>query len=413
MSQQPRPSSSSRPRIADPIVDPTYLEYLGKRRTKTTQQQTPVVAEQEPEYSEEHPSEEHLPRDALGEIAVYGTEDGLATYGPVDWDQFYGTWDTVGQEFKEPIPRGLPVTQTQIDFLRTEGFEFLGQLGKGSFGTVWRVRASKWIKDKQNNYVVTELACKVLSLSHYGNHCTVKEALEIMTRESDIHSQLNHQNIIKSENVFHITDTTSGFPHPIRLLHFMELCNGDLSTLIYAPPEYRMNESECHKWFVQIAEGLRYLHDRNIVHFDIKPQNILYLVTSSNDHIFKLTDFGTSRTFANPRAIMAGTRGTRKYMAPEMTSGARWYESKHIDIYSFGITLAEAICGRVQLLMGAPQRTIRDILNAAQNWTQSSGSNYGMSQQFAHLLNSMTRTDPKTRPTIQQVCTHVWITTNQ
>jgi serine/threonine protein kinase len=413
MSRHPRPSSSSSPKIADPIVDPTYLEYLEKRRTKTAQRQTPVVTEQEPEYSEEHPSEEHLPRDTLGEIAVYGTKDGLAAYGPVNWDQFYGTWVTVGQEFKEHIPQGLPVTQTQIDFLRTEGFEFLGKLGKGSFGTVWRVRASKWIKDKQNNYVVTELACKVLSLSQYEQNRSVREAMEALMRESNIHRQLNHQNIIKSQNAFHIMDTTSDFPHPIRILHFMELCNGDLSTLIYAPPEYRMNEFECHKWFVQIAEGLRYLHDRNIVHFDIKPQNILYLVTTSNDRIFKLTDFGTSRTFANPRAIMAGTRGTRKYMAPEMTSGARWYESKHIDIYSFGITLAEAICGRVQLPMGAPQTTIRDILNAAQHWTQSLGSNYGMSKKCSDLLTSMTRTDPKTRPTIQQVCTHVWVTTSQ
>jgi calcium/calmodulin-dependent protein kinase I len=411
MSQQPRPSSSSRPRIADPNVDPTYLEYLEKRRTKTAQQQTHVVAEQEPEYSEEHPSEEHLPRDTLGEIAVYGTEDGLATYGPVNWDQFYGTWDRIGKEYREPIPNGLPLTPTQL--LNTKGFTFLNQLGSGSFGTVWRVRATHLIKDLQNNYVVTELACKVLSLFQYEQNRSVKEAMEALMRESDIHSQLNHPNIIKSENIFHIMDTTSGFPQPIRILHFMELCNGDLSTLIYSPPEYRMSEYECHKWFVQIAEGLRYLHDRNIVHFDIKPQNILYLVTSINDRIFKLTDFGASRKFANTRAIMAGTRGTRKYMAPDMTSGARWYESKPIDIYSFGITLAEAICGRVQLPMGAPQTTIRDILNAAQNWAQSSGCNYGMSQHFADLLTSMTRTDPKTRTTIQQVCTHVWVTTNQ
>jgi serine/threonine protein kinase len=395
------------PGFANPIVDPTYLDYLDGRKA---QQQSLIGTEQ-------HPSEDHLPRDTLGEIAVYGTEDGLATYGPVNWDQFYGTWDRIGKEYREPIPNGLPLTPTQL--LNTKGFTFLNQLGSGSFGTVWRVRATHLIKDLQNNYVVTELACKVLSLFQYEQNRSVKEAMEALMRESDIHSQLNHPNIIKSENIFHIMDTTSGFPQPIRILHFMELCNGDLSTLIYSPPEYRMSEYECHKWFVQIAEGLRYLHvEKNVIHFDIKPQNILYSVNRfCKQRIFKLTDFGLSKMFGPTDPTTAiGIPGTLKYMAPEIYNLSvigQSYETKPTDIYSFGITLAEAICGRNKPGVPGHQRTYKLILDVALNWTQSSGSTHGISQPFADLLISMTRTDPKSRPTIQQVCTHAWVISNQ
>ena len=87
--------------------------------------------------------------------------------------------------------------------------------------------------------------------------------------------------------------------------------------------------------------------------------------------------------------------------------------TKPTDIYSLGINLAEAIYGRNKPGVPGHQTTYRHILDSALNWTQSSGSTHGISQPFAHLLTSMTRTDPKSRPTIEQVCTHAWVTANR
>ncbi len=67
-----------------------------------------------------------------------------------------------------------------------------------------------------------------------------------------------------------------------------------------------MDEREAHQWFVQIAQGLKYLHNKNVIHLDIKTHNILYKVIA-NKRVFKSSNFGISRIFEagiqNPKAL--------------------------------------------------------------------------------------------------------------
>ncbi|WP_372368180.1 tetratricopeptide repeat protein [Candidatus Uabimicrobium sp. HlEnr_7] len=93
---------------------------------------------------------------------------------------------------------------------------------------------------------------------------------------------------------------------------------------------------------LQLAAAIETIHAKNIIHQDIKPSNVLI----SRNNVLKLMDFGISR--AAPR--MSGDKekeipamGTPKYMAPEQISGKPSYKS---DIYAFGATLYEVICGK-------------------------------------------------------------------
>jgi serine/threonine-protein kinase len=90
----------------------------------------------------------------------------------------------------------------------------------------------------------------------------------------------------------------------------------------------------------QVAEGLQYAHDRQIIHRDIKPANIMVL----EDGIVKITDFGIARMRNNEVKTMTGMiLGSPKYMSPEQVSGKR--ADHRSDIFSLGVVIYEMLTG--------------------------------------------------------------------
>lgn len=89
----------------------------------------------------------------------------------------------------------------------------------------------------------------------------------------------------------------------------------------------------------QLISGLHYLHERKIIHQDIKPQNILF----SNDYdTVKFVDFGVSNKFDKTRATRAAQQGTLRYMPPEQLNGSLSFKT---DIWGFGCVLLQFCTG--------------------------------------------------------------------
>ncbi|KAH6555192.1 hypothetical protein KP509_1Z275100 [Ceratopteris richardii] len=92
------------------------------------------------------------------------------------------------------------------------------------------------------------------------------------------------------------------------------------------------------------AFGMEYLHKKNVVHFDLKCENLLVNLRDIHRPICKVGDLGLSKV-KQQTMISGGVRGTLPWMAPELLNGSSTLVSEKVDVFSFGIALWELLTG--------------------------------------------------------------------
>ncbi|GKB32391.1 protein kinase-like domain, concanavalin A-like lectin/glucanase domain protein [Tanacetum coccineum] len=135
-----------------------------------------------------------------------------------------------------------------------------------------------------------------------------------------------------------------------RALIYEFMPNGSLENFIYGlgpSSNSHLGWKKLHQIAIGIARGLEYLHsgcNTRILHFDIKPHNILL----DKDLCPKITDFGLAKLFPNERSkiSMSHMRGTPGYIAPELFSRNFGQVSNKSDVYSYGMMILEMFAGR-------------------------------------------------------------------
>ncbi|NXE55241.1 NEK4 kinase, partial [Casuarius casuarius] len=191
---------------------------------------------------------------------------------------------------------------------------FLRAVGKGSYGEVSLVRH----RHDSKQYVIKKLNLKNVSSRE-------RKAAE---QEAQLLSQLKHPNIVTYRESWQGEDGL--------LYIVMGFCEGgDLYHKLKEQKGKLLPENQVVEWFVQIAMALQYLHEKHILHRDLKTQNVF--LTRTN--IIKVGDLGIARVLENQYDMASTLIGTPYYMSPELFSNKPYnYKS---DVWALGCCVYE------------------------------------------------------------------------
>jgi serine/threonine protein kinase len=211
-------------------------------------------------------------------------------------------------------------------------YEFLAVIGTGGCGTVYQA---------YDRAADQEVAIKVLRAGLSENPTQHHRFVQ----EFRAATQLEHPNIVRALEM-------GNDGHVSYLVY--ELVDGvNLSTMI----EKRgpLPEEAAVRLVTQVAQSLHYAHLRNVVHRDVKPDNIMVLP----DGRAKLTDFGLAKDRNNDQDLtrQASGLGTPNFMAPEQFADAKSVGPRS-DVYSLAATLAAAVTGRLPFAAKTPFATL-------------------------------------------------------
>ncbi|XP_054992111.1 serine/threonine-protein kinase Nek11 [Sorex araneus] len=218
--------------------------------------------------------------------------------------------------------RGSTSVSTAPKSLIARRYVLQQKLGSGSFGIVYLV-ADKKAKPGEELKVLKEI-----SVGELNPNETVQATLE-----AQLLAKLDHPAIVK----FH-----ASFVERENFCIITEYCEGrDLDCKIqeYKEAGKTFPESQILEWFIQLLLGVDYMHERRILHRDLKSKNIFL-----KNNLLKIGDFGVSRLLMGSCDLATTLTGTPHYMSPEALKH-QGYDTKS-DIWSLACILYEICCMR-------------------------------------------------------------------
>lgn len=219
----------------------------------------------------------------------------------MDWEAFYN-------HFREPnfIP----------------GYEIQNRLGGGAFGEVYKAR---------KHSIGKAYAIKFLKIDDEAQRDAVERELE----------QVRHFAVIDHQNLVTIEDLGAAMGVPYLIMGYA----GE-DTLARRMKQGRLEPQQALSYFVQACRGVLALHDRRLVHFDLKPSNIFL-----KGDVARVGDYGLSKMMTDGRQTLSFGRGTPQYMAPEMLRNRADHRA---DIYSLGVILYECFAQKTPFESAVP-----------------------------------------------------------
>ena len=195
------------------------------------------------------------------------------------------------------------------------------EIGRGAIGVIYRAT---------HKYLKGEYAVKALRSSMVGNDSARMRFL----REAETAAALKHPNIVETLPAFEVGG---------RLYLPMEMLRGNSLLALIDATRDQWSYERVRYCAAQAAAGLGFAHDKEVLHRDVKPSNLMVL---DDGRTVKVLDFGLAKSMDAKKLTATGAAvGTPLYMAPELLDGDP--ASKQTDVYAFGMVLFRLLTGRM------------------------------------------------------------------
>ena len=253
----------------------------------------------------------------------------------------------------------------------SENYEYIEIIGQGMYGRVYKA-----LNKIENKYY----AIKCLNFKDI----TEKERKNI-EMEVNLLKELKHPNIVLYKDSFLDKENNLNI-----VTTFCE--GGDMYQKIFKEKNKYFDENKIINWLIQLLLGLSYIHDKQIVHRDIKTKNIFI----QNEHTLRIGDFGIAKIFKQAQT-MNKLVGTPLYMAPECFKQAKKFSYKS-DIWSLGCCIYE-MCN----LKHAFEGKFFPAVSVKISEGKRAPLNKIYSRDLKDLVDSMLDLNPRHRPTIANI----------
>ena len=285
-------------------------------------------------------------------------------------------------------------------------------IGQGAFGKV--------------NLGLNILTGRIVAVKSFNknNSELTGDNMKKIKYETDLMKKLNHPNITKILEMF---EDEKFF------LIIMEYINGG-NLFSFVKKRRKLSEKTAKFLFRQIILGIKYIHEQNIVHRDIKLENLLI---DLNNNV-KICDFGIGRKIANKNQLLYDQCGTLMYMAPEilLSTKEKGYEGFPVDIWSSGISLYIMLSGTLPFNYKNKKHKKNEnndeeeedeeesISSSKSKSKKNDDDNFelqynivykepkhidNISDEARDLLKGLLNKDPKKRLTCEQILNHPWL----
>lgn len=260
-------------------------------------------------------------------------------------------------------------------------YKMCGLIGSGHYAQVY---------EAFDRHTGDKVAVKVMPKQHSD-----PKVANYTKREAEIVRIVNHPNIVSTLDVF---ETST---HLFIVMEYV--AHGNLLQFL-AGGKNRVNEKNALRIAKQLFHAIAYLHDNDIVHRDIKAENIL--ITESGT--IKLADFGLARRLygvSSDEYCLSSILGTPAYCSPEVISRSPY--GKPVDIFGCGVLLYIALSGALPFRGRNPQQVFASILEGRLTFPQA---RWGMvSHEARTLVARMLSVHPTERPTAAQALRDPWL----